>query len=309
MVIIFVAGGIFSAAAAFVIGRWLLSSHSKRAEAISLGALRDLLRIALPVRFAGLLQLGMEPLTRAALVRYTGLESVALYELAYRVVFQCRLAIVSGLQTLVPHLTRQGRFAGIEHRETVLGAAKLALTVAIPAFALAVVCVPALSIAVIGSSKPAIGVYAALLALAWLLNVASAPGYFANLAEGSVHRNWISMAVMCASNMLLAPIAGHAWGGIGVCAATAFAISAGSLATLASRTAESRQLIKRLSRSDYFSLLGGAAAALLVNVAWSRGLAGAPLFELVAAVAVIYLASVAPPIFRRLPPLLARGAP
>jgi O-antigen/teichoic acid export membrane protein len=251
-----------------------------------------------------MLTLGLEPVTRAALTRFAGVETVALYEIAYRVIFQLRSAIVAGLQPLVPHLARLGLAAGGKHSETVLHAAACGVAVAIPALSLALIGLPAITMAALGRAEPEVVLFGALLSAAWLVNIAAAPAYFANLAQGRVHRNWVSQAVMCLLNVALVPVAGRLWGATGVVAATSFAVFGGSVAALLTRHDESRQLLGRLIRADWFALAGGVAGVVLVALAWWDGLGGIALVGFEAAVAVVYAGLVALPMARRLPTLV-----
>src|SRR5207249_1959704 len=126
----------------------------------------------------------------------------------------------------------------------------IAISAGIPIFALAALGMPALSIVVTARSSPAVGWYAAILAVAWMVNVASAPGYFANIVEGRVHRNWVSQGLICGVNAGLAPLLGFLWGAIGVCLGTALAVAVGSLANLAGRGRETLEILRRLSHGD-----------------------------------------------------------
>jgi len=306
--VIFISGSLWSSVAAYAIGRGLLSRRSRLKYRIPLPQLVRIFRIAVAIRMAGLLNLGLDPITRVALARYAGVEAAGLYEIAYRVIFQLRAALVSGLQTIVPYLSRKLRGSGPQSKATVVAAAGIAISVGIPVFTVAVLGMPALSIVVTARSSPAIGSYAAILAVAWMINVASAPGYFANIVEGRVHRNWISQGVMCTVNAGLAPLLGFLWGAIGVCFGAASAVAAGSLANLAGRGQETWELLHRLSRGDYLALFGGAAAATTVNLAWHAGMAGTSLFTLEVAVTLAYLLTIAPALIMRVRSLsLARG--
>jgi O-antigen/teichoic acid export membrane protein len=303
--LVFIAGAACNAGIGAFMGWRLLRARATQAERIPAPELWRLLRIAFPVRAASMLTFGLEPVTRAALTRLAGVDAVALYEIAYRVVFQLRSAIVAGLQPLVPHLARLGATTAVgRHSETVLRAAACGVAVAIPALCLALISLPALTMAVLGRAEPEVLLFGALLAAAWLANIAAAPAYFANLAQGRVHRNWVSQAVMCLLNVTLAPLAGHIWGATGIVSATAFAVFGGSVATLLIRHDESRQLARRLDRADWFALAGGIAGVVLIALAWWHGLGGIDLVGFEAAVALVYTALVALPMARRLSTLL-----
>jgi len=141
-----------------------------------------------------------------------------------------------------------------------------------------------------------------------MINVASAPGYFANIVEGRVHRNWVSQGILCGVNAGLAPLLGFLWGAIGICLGTAAAVAIGSLANLAGRGRETLEILRRLSRGDYVALLGGAVAATTVNLAWDAGIGGRSLFILEALVTSAYLLAIAPAMIVRVRSLLlARG--
>ncbi len=302
--LVFVAGSACNAGIGAVMGSRLLRARAPRAEHISRSEFWRLLRIGAPVRLASMLTLGLEPVTRAALTRLAGVDTVALYEIAYRVIFQLRSAIVAGLQPLVPHLSRLGIADARRNSETVLRAASCGVAIAIPALSLALIGLPALALAVLGRTEPEVILFGVMLSGAWLVNIAAAPAYFANLAQGRVHRNWASQGVMCLLNIVLAPVAGRIWGATGVVAATSVAVFGGSVAALLSRRDEARQLPRRLGVTEWFALAGGIAGVILVSLARWFGLDGISLVGFETAVAVVYTGAVALPLARRLPALV-----
>jgi O-antigen/teichoic acid export membrane protein len=265
-----------------------------------------LLRIALPVRLAAMLDLGVEPVTRAVLARTAGVESVALYEIAYRVVMQMRSVLVAAMQTLVPHLARLGFQAGDRHRSAVVGVAACGVAAAVPAMCLACLMLPAVAVIVLGRADPLLLPIGLLLVSSWLINIVAAPAYFANLAQGRVHRNWAAQGVSCLVNLLAAPLAGAAWGAIGVVAVSAVAVTAGSVVTLASRNADARQLWSRLAAADWLAL--GCGVLLMGGLAmhWQAGSTGSRLMLLAGTASAAYALLVGVPAARRVA-RMARG--
>ena len=301
--VVFVSGAATSAVMAALLARQLLRRQAKTVERIPLSVLIGLVRLGLPVRLASLLTLGLEPVTRAALTRLAGIETVALYEIAYRVVFQLRSVIVAGLQPMVPHLARMGAHSAGHFSSIVVRAAAYGMMVATPLMGLALMCLPTLSIMILGRPEPMVSLFAGLLAMAWLVNIASAPGYFANLVQGNVYANWASQAVMCITNAVLAPWVGRYWGGIGIVAASAAAILLGSLVSLASRPGEAKRFTSQLAAWDWLALLGGAVGVAALSAWWWHGLNGLALIEVEVALVVAYGTLLAMATRRRLPAL------
>jgi O-antigen/teichoic acid export membrane protein len=302
----FVAGGVVQAGGAGIAGRHLLAARGGTDARLRGRELLALLRVALPVRLAGMLNLGLEPVTRAVLARTAGVESVALYEIAYRVVMQMRSVLVAAMQTLVPHLARLGFQAGDRHRSAVVGVAACGVAAAVPAMCLACLVLPAVAVIVLGRADPQLLPMGLLLASSWLVNIVAAPAYFANLAQGRVHRNWVAQGVSCLVNLLAAPLAGAALGAIGVVAVLAVAVTAGSAATLASRSADARLLWSRLAAADWLALGCGALLTGGLAMYWQRGSTGNRLMLLAGAASAAYALLVGVPAARRVA-RMARG--
>src|SRR5262249_21966359 len=144
-------------------------------------------------------------------------------------------AIVAGLQSLVPHFTQRHATHGALRGDDVVHGTLCGLIVAIPALAVGLMLLPAVSLLIVGSAVPHLGVFGAALAIAWLVNIAAAPAFFANLAEGRVQRNWVAQGAMCLLNMLLVPVGGFFAGATGVVVATSCAVALGSVLTLLTR--------------------------------------------------------------------------
>jgi O-antigen/teichoic acid export membrane protein len=296
---VFVAGGLVNAALGAWLAERLLRSRAREVERVRGAEVVALLRLALPVRLAGLLTLGLEPVTRLALVRFGGAEVAALYELAYRVIFQLRGVVVAGLQTLVPYLARRGH-APSQAAARIVGHSALCATVlSVPLLSLALAGLPALAFVIVGRPVPHVGIYGALLALGWLVNIVTVPFYFANLAAGRVHRNWVAQAVLCGLNVVFAPLGGWLGADVGVVAGTSAAIALGSLVVLAGWPGAAADLAGRLSATDRYLLLGSAAVAAVVTAAAALGLALPKLLAVDAAAVVVALAVFGWPLARR----------
>ena len=264
---IFTTGSVITVLLTFVVAHYHLLRLSPHVRRLSMSELCSIIRIAAPTRVASILTLGLDPVTRGLMIRYADVESSAVYEIAYRVIFQLRSALVAGLQTIVPYLSRLNASYDEDRNNIVLSAGVFAVSIATPLMVLAVMGMPIISEVILGKNPASIGIYASLLAIAWLVNIASAPGYFANLAIGQVHRNWISQAVACTCNVLLAPSFAVLWHGIGVCAAYAAAILAGAIATLLGRATESRMLL-RLIMLDFGVFAAGVLSVVLTGLLW-----------------------------------------
>jgi O-antigen/teichoic acid export membrane protein len=297
--LVFVSGGIAQTGVAAFAGRRLLAQRGGDTARLGRSELLVLLRIALPVRLAAMLDLGVEPVTRAVLARTAGVESVALYEIAYRVVMQTRVVLIAAMQTLVPHLARLGFEGGDRHRSAILGVASCGLAAAVPAMCLACLVLPAVAVAVLGRADLLLLPMGALLASAWLLNTIATPAYFANLVEGRVHRNWLAQGVVCTLNLLLAPLAGIALGAIGTVAAVAVAVTAGSVVTLWSRRTDTRELWSHIAVADWLALGCGVLLATALAMYWRHGSTGSPLMLLAAAAGAVYALLLGLPAARR----------
>jgi O-antigen/teichoic acid export membrane protein len=232
-------------------GGWRLTNHIKM-------DLRQLIRLGLPLRAAGIVNLAFEPVTRILLAKVAGAEAVGLYEIAARLTTQLRGVIVGATQVIVPRLVMLARAP--EAGATVLReAANILASVAVTAFIGLVLGLPLVSFVLLGRIDSQLLAFGTLLSFAWFVNALSSPAYFSNVVDAKLSRNVLSHLAIGVLNIVLGGSLGMIAGAIGVVAGTAAALVAGSVVTILS-TKPRVIFPDDLFRGDRVVCLGGIAA-------------------------------------------------
>jgi hypothetical protein len=98
--------------------------------------------------------------------------------------------------------------------------------------------------------------WVAVLGAAWMYHVLAAPSYFANIADGTVHWNWLSQWTAVVVSAISAPLAWLIFGWTALVAGPFLGLVAATLVALGSR--------RRRTRSQVVYLPLGAAAGVFV---------------------------------------------
>jgi O-antigen/teichoic acid export membrane protein len=166
----------------------------------------------------------IDPMTKALMVKYGGLNSVAYYEMANRMVTQFRLLLVSANQVMVPHIANLHEGAPEDIHKAYLDSYRVVFFLALPLFVGVSTVAPLVSEFWIGYYEQSFIVYTSLLSLAFWFNALSAPGYFVNLGTGLLRWNTWSFVVMAPLNFVFGYLLGIVWEGTGVVLGLALAV-------------------------------------------------------------------------------------
>jgi O-antigen/teichoic acid export membrane protein len=219
-----------------------------------------------------------EPVTKALLTKFGGLAMTGLYDLAARYVVTCRELLVQSNQVLVPTVSslqeRSPESIPVIYRESY----RLIFFLAVPAFAFLTLVSPIVSRIWIGHYESVFVLFAALLAMGWLVNVLANPAYVMDLGTGALHGISIGCAVTAMLNAALGFVVGKLFGGPAVVAASVFALIAGYAIVLASYHVANRvsfaQLLPRESTGILLTSVFGAAIFFpLVRVSQAHSVA------------------------------------
>jgi O-antigen/teichoic acid export membrane protein len=197
--------------------------------------LKDMVRIGVPARVAGLANLGLDPVIRFLILRFGGTAASVFYELASRLVVQLRGVLVAVTQVMVPRLVQARTRGEYDEALAISALTQSSIRIASPALWLTLLLLPLLSAAVLGKVEPELLAYGLMLAVAWLINVVTVPAYYGNFIEGKLHRNRFAHLVILLAVPLLGFPGGLLWGGLGVVAGAALAICGGSMVNVLSR--------------------------------------------------------------------------
>ena len=205
-----------------------LGLHHTRMVAGGHSRLVPLLAMGWRLKVIGLVNLLLEPITKAFVLRFGGSELSGLYEVAARMPAQLRSLLVVAMQVTVP------RFAALPveaRRRLHQQLAGLALFIGTASFTMLVLALPLISALLLGDIDSRFIAMSMLMSIGWFLNVQSAPAYFAHYGSGELRWNVAGQVTMGVLNVVLGWLGGMIWGGVGVVMGTATAIGIGSAVT------------------------------------------------------------------------------
>ncbi len=118
----------------------------------------------------------MEPITKALISRFGGLEFLAYYDMANQVVSRARSVLISGFQAITPEFAIARDEA--EHRKLFLQSQRKVIDMGMPFMALVMLAFPVLSVLWIGHSEPAFIISGQILGLTCMAVTFLMPSYF-----------------------------------------------------------------------------------------------------------------------------------
>ena len=149
----------------------------------------------------------VEPVTKALISRFGGLEFLAFYEMASQVVTRARSVLISGFQAITPQFaiaTEQSM-----HRELFLQSQKKVIAIGIPFMSLVMIAFPVISQIWIGRHELAFIVSGQLIGITWLLITLLMPAYFFLTGTGRGFPVAIAHVAALAGTLVFGWVGGH----------------------------------------------------------------------------------------------------
>jgi O-antigen/teichoic acid export membrane protein len=230
----------------------------------------DYLRAILPFgagfQFISIVQVCFDPMTKGLLSKFGGLDDVAIYELASKMVVQLRLLLVNANQAMVPRIAQ----ASIESTQGVVviyrRSVELLVFFSFPIYSLMLINLPVISLYWIGRISDDFILYSIMLTVGWAVNLVSGPSYFGYVGEGRLRWVIAGQSFIALLNLLFGVVLGYYFAGKGVVAGWGAALALGSLLVIACYMREHGITLKRLLRQESVMLVLLCIAWCLVTV-------------------------------------------
>jgi O-antigen/teichoic acid export membrane protein len=195
----------------------------------SFNVCKELISYGAQIQLVSILTFFFEPVTKMIMSSLGGLDSLALFEMANRLVVQTRSFIGSANQSLVP------AYADLSTRKSSnlfslfdknIRYTTMSVVVSLALFAVAI---PATSIILLGRLDQRYISFAIILAIGWLLNMLTTPIYFLAIGLAKLKYNTISHFIMAIACAPAAIILGHLFGAVGVVTGATISLILGTL--------------------------------------------------------------------------------
>ena len=168
---------------------------------------------ALTMQAGGIAGMFVEPVTKAMISRFAGLEFLAYYDMANQVIIRARSVLVAGFQAIIPQfsITKEQAI----HRKLFLQSQKNVIDMGIPFMTLVMIALPVLSHIWIGRSEPAFIASGQIIGMTWLLVTLLMPAYFFLTGTGRGFPVAVAQVITLAGTVAFGWIGGHLYNQIG----------------------------------------------------------------------------------------------
>lgn len=208
-----------------VFSRYMIQKEGRISLRWNGAAFKELVGYGTHLQLNSLLSAGGEPLVKFFLSRFGGLEIVGIYEMASKLVLQFRSVTVAASQTIVPTISGIFRNGKIDLPLFYRRAFRAIIIVGTPGFLIVYGIIPVFARFWAEGAEAEFVLFASILTTAWFMNFVSMPAYFAYQGVGKLKANTYSHLAMGVGNLVLAPVAGMLFGGIGVVVVWSFLVA------------------------------------------------------------------------------------
>lgn len=199
---------------------WALKLQLKQLPIIPLGwkfeVLKDMFRYGVNFQIITLMNMLFDPLVKAMMSKFGGLEALGFYEMANGLILKCRAIIVEANRVLVPSVASVQQLDSEISKKLFIESYRLTFFVSVMLLGLLGVSISAICVLWLGHYQKMFVGFALLLNFGWFANTLIGPAYFYNLGTGQLKNNMLSHAIMGFASLVLGLIFGAVWEGLGV---------------------------------------------------------------------------------------------
>jgi O-antigen/teichoic acid export membrane protein len=235
---------------------------------------REIRRYGAEFQLITLSQSVREPITKALLAKFGGLAATGYYDLALRWVINVRELVAQANEVLVPTVSSLQERSPHEIPAVYRDSCRWVFFFAVPAFALAVVLGPLVSVIWLGRCQPLLIAFIALLSSGWLVNVLSNPAYVVDLGTGTL--GWVCLGCVLTAclNLGLGLLAGSYAGATAIVAASVCSLAIGYGIILVAYHVQNHAPFSQLLPANGSGLSIACFSAVALSLSASSFLAG-----------------------------------
>lgn len=159
---------------------------------------------SLKFQFISILQILYDPITKGLLGRFSGLQSVAYYEMSNRLISQIRNVIVNSNQVLVPVIASSKSTAGNSVENIYIKSFHVVSLVSLVSMVISVASCSYICFYWVGSFSRDFILCTTILSVSMFFNIISGPAYFGNIGEGTLKPLLYQHSFLAIANVFLA---------------------------------------------------------------------------------------------------------
>lgn len=228
---------------------------------------QEMFMYGLNFQMTSLVQMLFDPVTKALIGFFGGLAAVSYFEMANRLIMQCRALVVAANQVLVPVIAGMYETKRSEIGNVYESSVRLLLYLTLPLYSAIGAAVPIVSEVWIGRDERLFVIFTAVLTVGWFVNNLTAPAYFGNLGSGHLRWNTLSHVLIGILNAAIGLLLGYYLGPIGVVMGFAISLVVGGGLLLVKYHAENALPLARFLPAENWALI--IACAVAPPLIWS----------------------------------------
>jgi len=194
--------------------------------------LKDMFGYGVNFQVITIVNMLFEPIVKAMMSKFGGLEALGYYEMANKLILQGRALIANASRVMVPAVAVLQETDENKARRLFMASYRLTFYVSVVFFGMLGIFISSISMLWLGSYETTFIQYALLLNLGWFVNTLINPAYFSNLGTGKLIPNMVAHTLIG----LISPIVGGGlglyYGGVGVVLGMVVGLSIGSIYVL-----------------------------------------------------------------------------
>jgi O-antigen/teichoic acid export membrane protein len=196
--------------------------------------LKDMIGYGVNFQIITVMNMLFDPVVKALMSRFGGLEALGYYEMSNRLILQGRAMIVEASRIMVPAIATLQEHDSGKAKQLFITSYSITFYVSVLFYGALGIFITTISMLWLGHYQAMFIQFALLLNLGWFVNTLIGPAYFSNLGSGMLRTNMISHIIMGLSSLFVGIVLGLNYSGIGVVIGTVFGLIAGSMFLLVS---------------------------------------------------------------------------
>lgn len=190
--------------------------------------LKDMISYGVNFQIITVMNMLIDPVVKALMSRFGGLEALGYFEMANRLILQGRGIIIEASRVMVPAIATLQEHDAAKATQLFITSYRMTFYVSVVFYGVLGILITTISMLWLGHYQATFIQYALLLNLGWFANTLIGPAYFSNLGSGKLRTNMISHIITGLCSLLVGTALGLNYGGVGVVIGTILGLIAGS---------------------------------------------------------------------------------
>jgi len=191
--------------------------------------LKDMFHYGLNFQIITVMNMLFDPMVKALLSKFGGLEILGVYEMANGLILKCRAIIIEANRVMVPSIAKLGGGDREKARQMFTTAYNLNFYASIFFYGLSGIFATTICILWLGHYQVTFIYFVLMLNVGWFANTIIGPAYFSNLGSGKLKPIMIAHAIIGMGSFILSMLFGSLYGGFGVVGGAVIGLISGSI--------------------------------------------------------------------------------